>query len=69
MRNLVSLPLEIEQIKIYNRWGNEVYKSDKIWDGNIDGKNAPAEVYYYTMTYFIGKSCYHTAKGNVTLMR
>lgn len=69
MRNLVSLPLEIEQIKIYNRWGNEVYKSDKIWDGNIDGKNAPAEVYYYTMTYYIGKSCYHTAKGNVTLMR
>ncbi len=69
IKNVVSLPLEIEQIKIYNRWGNEVYKSDNDWDGNIDGKNAPAEVYFYTMTYFIGNGCNHTVKGNVTLMR
>lgn len=69
IKNTVSQSMAIEELKIYNRWGKEVYQSNQIWDGKINGQLAPAEVYYYTLTYKIGDGCLHTTKGNVTLMR
>jgi len=37
-------------IRIYTRWGQQVYESTHIlnsWDGTFNGKQAPAGVYYY----------------------
>jgi len=65
----ISEDINIINLKILNRWGKEVYSSDKPWDGKINGQFAPAEVYYFSMTYQIGLGCLQTIKGDVTLMR
>ncbi len=51
-----------KNIRIYNRWGKEVYMSNKN-DFKWDGKNVNAGVYYYVIDY--GASKY---KGSVTLV-
>ncbi len=66
------------QIKIYNRWGEEVYSSTDInelndlsrgWDGTYKGKlqDVGTFVYYITGKDLNGKSIFE--KGNVTLIR
>jgi len=55
------------ELKIFNRWGEIVFKSTdrKIgWDGFYRGKPQPAGVYVY-MLYAIGKKY----KGSITLIR
>ena len=59
-------------IKIFDRWGEKVFESDKItdsWDGTRDGSKAPAGVYIYILKAqgLDGKSFYF--KGNITLLR
>lgn len=61
--------LIIQQLKIFNRWGKEVYNGNKPWDGKMNGQPVKAEVYYYTMTYSIGNHCLKTVTGDVTLLR
>ncbi|MBK6500609.1 MAG: gliding motility-associated C-terminal domain-containing protein [Saprospiraceae bacterium] len=65
----ISEEINIINLKILNRWGKEVYDSNQPWDGKINGQFAPAEVYYFSMTYQIGLGCLQTIKGDVTLMR
>ena len=65
--------LEIEDFRIYNRWGEQVFiKGDDgyRWDGNLNGKPQPQGVY----VYFIKAKCPNsnktiTKQGNVTLLR
>ncbi len=58
--------------KIYNRWGQEVFRSTDPsfgWDGNFEGQKAQTGVYAWVITY---KNIYNEAKlakGNVTLIR
>lgn len=59
-------------MQIWNRWGQEVYKSNDPyagWDGNYNGTQAQTGVYAYFISY---KNMYNevkTIKGNVTLVR
>ncbi len=62
--------IQILDFKVYNRWGQLVYRHGTlpIWDGIINGKQAPADVYIWTLHYrFGGKE--EMIKGEVTLMR
>ncbi len=53
---------------IFDRWGKQVYSSDKPWDGTMGGKQAPSEVYLYKVTYRVD-SCTVSYRGDVTLLR
>jgi|GEM_PF-599576 gliding motility-associated-like protein len=66
------------QIRIFNRWGEEVYSSDDItelnnlgrgWDGTYKGKlqDVGTFVYYITAKDLNGKNIFK--KGNLTLIR
>lgn len=67
--------LEVKQFKIYNRWGQEVFKCEALdcaligWDAMHSGEAAPAEVYVYVFEGLLpnGKSIFF--KGNFTLLR
>jgi gliding motility-associated-like protein len=60
---------------IFDRWGQNVFKSQDIsqgWDGNIDGKEAPGDVYVWIMNYIVendGNEQKVTYKGSVVLLR
>lgn len=59
-------------MSIWNRWGQEVYRSTdptKGWDGTSRGQDALTGVYAYVITY---KNSYNESKilkGNLTLLR
>lgn len=58
------------QVKIYNRWGNLVFESEKgyptPWDGTFDGNPVPPGAYYYIID--LGQGL--TAKsGSITVVR
>lgn len=69
LTNRLKEDVVIDNLKIHNRWGKEVYSSNQMWDGMIGGQSAPSEVYYFTLTYSAGNGCRHTVKGDVTLMK
>ena len=57
---------------IYDRWGNQVFYTNKItegWDGNIGGKPATAGVYNYALTYRLTEMKTYRTQGAVTLIR
>lgn len=60
---------------IYNRWGQEIFYSPDIeqgWDGKVNGKDAPGDVYVWLINYDIereGKTVRIAYKGNVILLR
>jgi gliding motility-associated-like protein len=60
---------------IYNRWGQQIFVSGDInqgWDGRIDGKEAPGDLYVWLVTYDVekvGKIEKVAYKGNVLLLR
>jgi gliding motility-associated-like protein len=44
------------QIRIYNRWGQQVFESNSLdisWDGNYNGTPCPGELYTYYISYTI----------------
>lgn len=61
------------QMTIWNRWGQEVFRSTDPkatgWDGNFKGEKAPVGVYAYIITYRNVNGESKIAKGNVTLTR
>ena len=66
-RNITDL-----RVFIYNRWGQQVYKSDQVnfqWDGNFNGEPVKTDVY----VYYIKASGYHgqayDLRGTVTVVR
>jgi len=59
-------------MQIWNRWGQEVYKSNDPnsgWDGNFNGSQAQTGVYAYFISYKNVFNELKTIKGNVTLVR
>jgi gliding motility-associated-like protein len=68
----ISGVFEVTKFKIFNRWGQKVYDNtnpEQGWDGRINGKDAPEEVYGYLieLTFIDGsKRKFH---GDVTLLR
>lgn len=72
------------QLQVYNRWGQKIFDTQLMntpvsnnivlgWDGKIDGKEAPSDVYVYWLRYTaVGNDNTYmpaTHKGNVTLIR
>jgi len=63
------------QMKIYNRWGQEVFgTTDQLegWDGTLNGVTQPRAAYIYLVTYTLetaNGSEEHQYKGQLTLIR
>ncbi|GIK69244.1 MAG: hypothetical protein BroJett020_05390 [Bacteroidota bacterium] len=60
------------ELRVYNRWGQEVFYSNQKeigWDGNFKGQPAPTGVYAYTLVATLPNGEIITKKGNVTLKR
>jgi gliding motility-associated-like protein len=58
------------KMRIYNRWGNEVYCNDKPWDGTFMNKKCSSGIYYYVIEYFrnTDATLIKTEKGTVTVL-
>jgi len=62
----------IDRMDIFNRWGQKVFSSTEsaaVWDGNVDGKEAPADVYVYRIRWRKGDGALQVAEGDMTLLR
>ncbi len=64
------------EMRIYNRWGQEIYTSHAAdedgWDGTFKGKPCTADTYYYLITYTCndkGIITQKVAKGDIILIR
>lgn len=60
-------------ITIYDRWGQEVYKTigyprSKWWNGTRGGKQLPASTYYYVISYSIDAVKEKLITGSVTIV-
>jgi len=63
--------IEVVEFKIFNRWGKLVYDNydpANGWNGDVDGKKAPAEIYAYIVEVRFKDGTTFRDKGNVTLM-
>ena len=60
----------VSSLTIYARWGEKVYESSGkvFWDGTIDGKPAPSDVYVYIIEVSCGTDQARKV-GDVTLLR
>jgi gliding motility-associated-like protein len=65
--------IQIEEMSIYNRWGQRVFKSNDsnaAWDGRTDGEDAAVDVYVYVVKYRLGDGALQpVAKGEINLIR
>jgi gliding motility-associated-like protein len=60
------------EIKIFDRWGNQVFFSDNVencWDGTINGQLAPQGVYTYAIFLRLPFDKIHQKQGTVTVYR
>jgi gliding motility-associated-like protein len=51
---LVYEDINDANLRIFNRWGKEVFNTDRIengWNGNINGKTASTGAYYWHLSY------------------
>jgi len=64
--------IEILDFRIYNRWGQQVFESaagKEFWDGRVDNKEAPSDVYVFVMKLRFPDGREETIKSDVTLIR
>lgn len=72
-----NIPMEVLLIKIYDRWGNEVYSTEEIivdgehslWDGTFAGRHVETGVYIYMVQYLDELGISHVVSGDLTLIR
>lgn len=63
--------LAFKSLRIYNRWGQEVFYStfdDIGWNGEYKGTKCEVGSYYYLVEYAIGQRSF-TEKGDISLLR
>jgi len=57
---------------IFNRWGEQVFRSDDInkgWDGKVNGNAAPGDLYTWKLSYRIGVDGKETTRnGTITIV-
>lgn len=61
------------KIIVYNRWGQEVYKTigytpSKQWNGTKGGKKLPASTYYYVISLSVDADEERLVKGSVSII-
>ncbi|MBS1772270.1 MAG: gliding motility-associated C-terminal domain-containing protein [Bacteroidetes bacterium] len=59
----------IQEFKVFNRWGQEVYNGNKGWDGNWHGVPQEMGDYQYYIRVSYPDGLVESYKGNVTLIR
>ena len=64
--------ITIVEFFVYNRWGQKVFEATptvRTWDGKFDGKEAPSDVYVYSIIVRYPDGTQDAFKGDVTLIR
>ncbi|MBL7728802.1 MAG: gliding motility-associated C-terminal domain-containing protein [Dinghuibacter sp.] len=64
--------IRFDYLAVYNRYGNEVFRTTDIrrgWDGTINGVAAPPETYVFQVKGFDFKNREVFKKGTVVLIR
>ena len=65
-------PVTDYELLIYNRWGNEVFKSEAVeigWNGRKGDTESPADVYYFYSTYTVSGGATFEERGDLLLIR
>ncbi len=72
-RQLLSAGLIAFEMQVMNRWGEVVFRTDKIdgrgWDGRFGGKEQPMGAYVYQIIATWRNGYQNNFRGNVTLLR
>lgn len=72
-RQLLSSAVEEFSMRIMNRWGEVIFKTEAIdgrgWDGKYGGKEQPVGVYIYLIDVKWQNGFRNSFNGNITLMR
>lgn len=72
-RQTLSRGLMSFKMKIYNRWGQQVFETERTdgrgWDGNLNGVEQPTGVYLYFIEATLQNGVTEKYEGNVTLVR
>lgn len=70
---LNPIDIELQDLMIYNRWGNQVFKSTNLgdsWNGHYKGLDSETGVYYYVLRYIcLSSGKQYILKGDITLIR
>jgi gliding motility-associated-like protein len=64
--------IESIELRIFNRWGEQVYSTNDInfqWDGTFKGKELTPDVYGYYMRVVCIPNKPYFRKGNITLLK
>lgn len=72
-RELLTKSVVKFDMAVYNRWGQQVYRTDKIagqgWDGTLNGQPQPSGVYIYSIDVTFKDGMIEQHKGNITLLK
>lgn len=72
-RELLSSGLSSFTMDIYNRWGEQIFSTNRIdgrgWDGKLNGVDQPVGTYVYIINASFINLVKKEFKGNVTLLR
>jgi gliding motility-associated-like protein len=65
---------ELFDLKIFNRWGGQVFESTNAanhWNGKVNnsGADCPDGTYYFVLTYRLRGKTEKTVRGSITLIR
>ncbi len=56
------------ELRVYNRWGKEVYNGNQAWNGKYDNQDAPSDVYVYRVRAQVCGAA-REVSGGVSLVR
>jgi gliding motility-associated-like protein len=72
-RDLLSKSVVTFSMKVFDRWGQLIFESDKVngrgWDGTYKGQAMPMGVYVYMIRVSFSNGVNENYDGNVTLLR
>ncbi len=72
-RQMFSKGLTSFRMKIYNRWGKQIFETERLdgrgWDGKFNGVDQPVGVYLYFIEATLQNGMTEKYDGNVTLLR
>ena len=76
-KNDLFIPISYEcifnsSLKIYNRWGLEIYYSQAIekgWDGKYFSEDCPEGVYFWVVEFQTNTGNHKSVSGSVNLLR
>lgn len=69
---LTNCPVDNYQLRIFNRWGEEVYQTEDLgrgWDGTFQGQAAPIEAYYFVARFEQADGQARQLQGDLSLIR